>query len=337
MKKYNVAVVGATGVVGQEMLNTLSERNFPIGNIHAIASRDSTGKEVSFGDEKILKIEPLDSFDFTKVDIALFSAGSERSKHFAPIAASKGAIVIDNSSAFRMDTSVSLIIPEVNPEDYKHFSNKKIISNPNCVAIAMLMALKPLEDEFGIKRIVASSYQSVSGAGKEAMDELYAQTKAKFVYQDMQNNVFPREIAFNVIPQIGDIDKNGDTDEEVKIRNEIKKILGNQIETSVTAVRVPVFVGHSVSVNVEFEDEVDMKTVEKALSNFPGLVFIKDHNGYMTPKQVACDQDVYVSRVRIDESKPNCLNMWVVGDNLRKGAALNAVQIAEMLIKEYNI
>ncbi len=336
MKKYNVAVVGATGAVGGEMLNILSERNFPYGEVYALASRDSIGKEVSFGDVKTLKIESLDSFDFSKVDFALFSAGGEVSKKFAPIAASKGAIVVDNSSAFRMDSDVSLIVPEVNPEDYSTYKNKNIIANPNCVVLQMVMALKPLHDEFGIKRIVASSYQSVSGAGKEAMDELFAQTKARFLYQETKNNVFPRDIAFNVIPQVGAISNDCDTEEEIKVANEIKKILGSQIETTITCVRVPVFVGHSVSVNVEFEDDIDMKTIENALKNFPGLVYHKDHSQYVTPKEIVCDYDVYVSRVRLDKTQANTINAWIVGDNLRKGAALNAVQIAETIIKDYN-
>jgi len=334
---YRVAVAGATGNVGREMLNTLSERNFPISEIYALASKRSAGKEISFGD-KTLKVLDLDDFDFTKVDIVLASAGGEVSKQFAPRAAAAGAIVIDNSSQWRMDKDVPLVVPEVNPEALADYKKKNIIANPNCSTIQMVVALKPLHDVAKIKRVVVSTYQSVSGAGKEAMDELFDQTKALFSSGEVKNEVFAKEIAFNVIPQIDVFLDNGDTKEEWKMIMETKKILDRDIEVSATCVRVPVFIGHSESVNVEFENFITPEEARKVLQKSAGVLVIDKRDleeGFVTPVEIAGDDAVYVSRIRQDTSVDNALNMWIVSDNLRKGAALNAVQIAELLIKKY--
>ncbi|MBN8827282.1 MAG: aspartate-semialdehyde dehydrogenase [Sphingobacteriia bacterium] len=337
MSKFNVAVIGATGVVGGEVLNILADRNFPVDNIYAVASRDSVGKEVSFGDEKILKIKPLDDFDFSKVEIAFFAAGGERSKHYAPIATKAKAVVIDKSSYFRLDKDVPLIIPEVNLEKLEDFEKTRIIANPNCVVIPMAVALKPLHEKAKIKRIVVSTYQSVSGAGREAMNELFNQTRAKLMYQENQRKVLPREIAFNLFPHVGKFVDSGDTDEEVKIIKEINKVLGEDIKVAVTCVRVPVFVGHSVAINVEFEEKITASEAKKIFANANGVTLMDDFtiSRYATPLDAVNDDNILVSRIREDKSVKNGLNLWVVGDNLRKGAALNAVQIAEELIKEY--
>jgi aspartate-semialdehyde dehydrogenase len=336
MKKYNIAVVGATGNVGREILNILAEREFPVDNLYALASRDSIGKEVSFG-EKILKVSALDTFDFKKVHIVLSSAGSGVSEVFAPKATATGAIVIDNTSFFRMQKDIPLIVPEVNPHSIKDYKQKNIIANPNCCVIPLVTALKPLDNAAKIKRIVVSTYQSVSGAGKEAMDELYGQTKNMFLYNDIIPKAFGRQIAFNVIPQIGDFEEDNYTDEERKIVEETRKILGEHVKVTATCIRVPVFVGHSESVNVEFEKPLSANEAYEILSEADGVKILlpEQQLNFITPVEVVGEDDVYVSRIREDYSQKNTLNLWLVSDNVRKGAALNAIQIAEMLIKDY--
>lgn len=330
---YNVAVLGATGAVGHEMLTILEERNFPIENIYALASKRSVGKEVSFGD-KILKVENVDDFDFSNADIAFFSAGSDVSKKWAPIAGEKGCIVIDNTSYFRMDPDVPLIIPEVNPEALEDYRNKNIIANPNCSTIQMLVALKPLHDLSIIKRVVVSTYQSVSGAGKSAMDELWNQTRKMFFNETVEVKNFTKKIAFNVIPHIDKFLDDGSTKEEQKMVNETKKILDNSIEVNATCVRVPVFIGHSESINVEFESNISIEEIRDALEEAEGISLIDDikNDLYITPIDCVSDFAVFISRLRIDQTVPSGINMWVVSDNLRKGAALNSIQIAEELI-----
>ena len=330
---YNIAVLGATGAVGHEMLTILSERNFPVENIYALASENSAGKEVSFGDD-VLKVQDVEKFDFEKANIALFSAGSEVSKKWAPIAGEKGCIVIDNTSFFRMDSEVPLVIPEVNPEALEEYRNKNIIANPNCSTIQMLVALKPLHDLFNIKRVVVSTYQSVSGAGKLAMDELWDQTRKMFFNENIKPENFSKRIAFNVIPHIDKFLDNGSTKEEKKMVDETKKILDKSIEVSATCVRVPVFIGHSESVNIEFESDVNLDQINDILRDAPGVSLVDDtkNDTYITPIECVSDFSVFISRLRIDDTIPNGINMWVVSDNLRKGAALNSVQIAEELI-----
>ncbi len=330
---YNIAVVGATGAVGREMLQTLSERNFPINNIHALASKSSMGKEVSFGDNKVLKIKPVDDFNFEDVDIALFSAGSEVAKKFGLIAGKKGCIVIDNSSYFRMDDEVPLIVPEVNPKDINGFVKKNIIANPNCSTIQLVVALKPIHDQFKISRVVVSTYQAVSGAGKPAMDELFNQTKGVFVHDQAKPEQFTKKIAFNVIPHIDVFMDDGFTKEEWKMKVETKKILDPNINVVAHCVRVPVFIGHSEAVFVECENDINEKEVRELLREAEGITVI-DHRadeGYVTPDEAAGEDDVFVSRIRKDPSVKNGIAFWCVGDNLRKGAALNTVQIAELL------
>ena len=330
---YNIAVVGATGAVGREMLQTLSERNFPINNIHALASKSSMGKEVSFGDNKVLKIKPVDDFNFEDVDIALFSAGSEVAKKFGPIAGKKGCIVIDNSSYFRMDDEVPLIVPEVNPKDINGFVKKNIIANPNCSTIQLVVALKPIHDQFKISRVVVSTYQAVSGAGKPAMDELFNQTKGVFVHDQAKPEQFTKKIAFNVIPHIDVFMDDGFTKEEWKMKVETKKILDPNINVVAHCVRVPVFIGHSEAVFVECENDINEKEVRELLREAEGITVI-DHRadeGYVTPDEAAGEDDVFVSRIRKDPTVKNGIAFWCVGDNLRKGAALNTVQIAELL------
>jgi len=334
---YRIAVAGATGNVGREILNTLDDRKFPVSEIYALASNRSVGRKVSFGDKDI-KVELLEEFDFSKVDIVLASAGGEASKHFAPKAAEAGAIVIDNSSQWRMDKDVPLIVPEVNPEALADYSKKNIIANPNCSTIQMVMALKPLHDIAKIKRVVVSTYQSVSGSGKEAMDELFNQTKALYANAEMRNEVYAKQIAFNVIPQIDVFMDTGTTKEEWKMIMETKKILDRDIEVSATCVRVPVFVGHSEAVNVEFEKFISPKEAHEALQSAQGVLVVDKldpEEGFVTPAEIAGDDSVYVSRIRQDTSVDSGLDMWVVADNLRKGAALNAVQIAELLVDKY--
>lgn len=333
---YNVAVVGATGNVGRELLHILAERKFPINNIYALASENSLGKKISFGDD-ITEVKNLADFDFSLVDIALFSAGSEVSAKYAPIAA-KSAIVIDNTSHFRLDENVPLIITEVNLDQLDNYKNTNIIANPNCAVMQLMVALKPLHDACGIKRIVVTTLQSVSGAGTGAMDELFSQTKARFMGDKTPAKVFPKQIAFNILPHIGDFDAEGNTAEELKITQEIQKILSPDICVSATCVRIPVFIGHSESVNVEFEHPISAQMARELLENAPGVILMDDPEAqlnYITPIECVGDDYVYVSRIRDDISAHNCLNLWVVSDNLRKGAALNAVQIAEELVKNY--
>ena len=329
---YRVAVVGATGNVGREMLNILEEVNFPVDKIHAIASRKSIGVDVSFGD-KNLKCEDVEQFDFSTVDIVLMSVSGTFSKEWAPRIGAAGPIVIDNSSAWRMDPDVPLIVPEVNPDDVRYAHKKNIIANPNCSTAQLVVALKPLHDRATIKRVVVATYQSVSGAGKEGMDELFDQTKNVFVLGATPPNKFPKQIAFNVIPFIGEFRDDGYTDEEAKMWNETHKILDPAIKLTVTCVRVPVMVGHSEAINVEFEHPLDEDEARDILRDSPGIVVIDKHEptGYMTPKEAQGEFPVFVSRIRNDPTVENGLSLWVVADNLRKGAALNAVQIAELL------
>ncbi len=329
---YRVAVVGATGNVGREMLNILEEVDFPVDKIHAIASRKSIGVEVSFGD-KIVKCEDVAQFDFSTVDIVLMSVSGTFSKEWSPKIGAAGPIVIDNSSAFRMDPDVPLIVPEVNPDDVSWAHRKNIIANPNCSTAQLVVALKPLHDRARIKRVVVSTYQSVSGAGKEGMDELWDQTKGIFVLGAPPPKKFPKQIAFNVIPFIGAFNDDGYTDEEAKMWNETHKMIDPAIKLTVTCVRVPVMVGHSEAVNVEFHEHLDEDEARDILRESPGVNVIdkREPTGYMTPKEAQGEFPVFVSRIRNDTTVEHGLNMWVVADNLRKGAALNAVQIAELL------
>ena len=329
---YRVAVVGATGNVGREMLNILEEVEFPVDKIHALASRRSIGVEVSFG-EQILKCEDIEQFDFSSVDVVLMSVSGSFSKEWSPKIGAAGPIVIDNSSAWRMDPDEPLIVPEVNPDDVAYASKKNIIANPNCSTAQLVVALKPLHDRARIKRVVVSTYQSVSGAGKEGMDELWDQTKGVFVLGAPEPKKFPKQIAFNVIPFIGAFGDDGYTDEEAKMWNETHKMIDPSIALTVTCVRVPVMVGHSESVNIEFHDPLDEDEARDLLRESPGLIVIDQRNdkGYITPKEAQGEFPVFVSRIRKDPTVENGLNLWVVADNLRKGAALNAVQIAELL------
>ena len=329
---YRVAVVGATGDVGREMLNILEEVDFPVETIHAIASRKSIGVEVSFG-EKIIKCEDVEQFDFSTVDVVLMSVSGSFSKEWAPRIGAAGPIVIDNSSAWRMDPDVPLIVPEVNPDHIKLATKKNIVANPNCSTAQLVVALKPLHDAARIKRVVVATYQSVSGAGKEGMDELFDQTKNVFVLGAMPPNKFPKQIAFNVIPFIGAFMEDGYTDEEAKMWNETHKMLDPEIKLTVTCVRVPVMVGHSEAVNIEFHNPIDEDEARDLLRESPGINVIdkRDSTGYVTPKEAQGEFPVFVSRIRKDPTVENGLNLWVVADNLRKGAALNAVQIAESL------
>ncbi|MCA3724351.1 MAG: aspartate-semialdehyde dehydrogenase [Phenylobacterium sp.] len=329
---YRVAVVGATGNVGREMLNILEEVEFPVDAIHAIASRKSIGVEVSFGD-RILKCQDVEQFDFSTVDLVLMSVSGAFSKVWSPKIGAAGPIVIDNSSAWRMDPDVPLVVPEVNPDDVEWADRKNIIANPNCSTAQLVVALKPLHDRARIKRVVVSTYQSVSGAGKEGMDELWDQTKGIFVLGPSEPKKFPKQIAFNVIPFIGAFNDDGSTDEEAKMWNETHKMIDPEIALTVTCVRVPVMVGHSESVNIEFHEPLDEDEARDLLRNSPGLIVIDQRNdkGYITPKEAQGEFPVFVSRIRRDPTVENGLNMWVVADNLRKGAALNAVQIAQLL------
>lgn len=336
-RRYKVAVVGATGAVGREMLQTLADRQFPASEVIALASSRSAGGQVSFGADKVLTVQDLDKYDFKGTDICLSSAGAKISEAFAPRAGAAGCVVIDNTSHFRMDPDVPLVVPEVNPQALKDYKKKNIIANPNCSMIQMVVALKPLHDLAKIKRVVVSTYQSVSGAGKEAMDELFSQTRAIFVNDPLTKEVFTKQIAFNVIPQIDVFMDDGNTKEEWKMSVETKKILDPEINVTATAVRVPVFIAHSEAVNVEFERPITLAEARAALAKAPGVVVIdKQHEeGFVTPVECAGEDAVYVSRIRVDKTAPHALNMWIVSDNLRKGAALNAVQIAELLVKDY--
>jgi aspartate-semialdehyde dehydrogenase len=330
---YKVAVVGATGNVGREILAILAERTFPADEVVALASRRSLGTEVSFGD-KILKIKALEHCDFSDIDICLMSAGSPVAKEWAPKIAAAGAVVIDNSSFWRYDADVPLIVPEVNADALSGFRKRGIIANPNCSTAQLVVALKPLHDKARIKRVVVSTYQSVSGAGKEAMDELFSQTKAVFTLGDMEAKKFSTRIAFNLIPQIDVFMEDGFTREEWKMMAETKKILDPKIKLVATCVRVPVFIGHSEAVNIEFEEPLSADEAREILRVAPGVLVIDKHEpgGYITPYECAGEDATYVSRIREDATVENGLVLWVVSDNLRKGAALNAVQIAECLI-----
>ena len=333
MMGYKVAVVGATGNVGREMLDILAERQFPADEVVAIASRRSQGIDVSFGD-KTLKVKAIDNYDFSDIDICLMSAGGSVSKEWSPKIGAAGAVVIDNSSAWRMDPDVPLIVPEVNADAAKDFAKKNIIANPNCSTAQLVVALKPLHDKATIKRVVVSTYQSVSGAGKDAMDELFSQTKAVYTNDELINKKFPKRIAFNVIPHIDVFMEDGYTKEEWKMMAETKKILDPKIKLSATCVRVPVFVGHSEAVNIEFENPITADEARNILRNAPGCLVIdkQEPGGYVTPYAAAGEDATYISRIREDATVENGLVLWCVSDNLRKGAALNAIQIAEVLI-----
>jgi len=340
-KKYNLAVAGATGAVGNEILQILEQRNFPIENLYLLASSKSKGKKIVFKDKEII-VEDLSEFDFSKAQIALFSPGGKISAEYAPKAAKSGCIVIDNTSYFRMQNDIPLIVPEVNAQDLEDFfqndNRKNIISNPNCSTIQMVVVLKPLHDQAIINRIVVSTYQAVSGAGKTGMDELFNQTQNIYTNKSIQKDKFTKQIAFNAIPHIGAFLENGNTEEEQKMINETKKILDQGINLSATCVRTSVFIGHSESINIEFDSPLDEKKAVELLKKSEGISVIdhrKDH-GYVTPVEIVGEDKVFVSRIRNDESIENGLNIWVVADNLRKGAALNAVQIAELLINKYS-
>jgi len=330
---YKIAIVGATGNVGREMLDILHERGFPADTVVPLASRRSQGKEVSFGD-KTLVIKALDTYDFSDTDIALMSAGGDISKEWSPKIAAQGCVVIDNSSAWRYDADVPLIVPEVNADAIEGFRKKNIIANPNCSTAQLVVALKPLHDRAKIKRAVVSTYQSVSGAGKEGMDELFNQTRAVFVADPIESQKFQKRIAFNIIPQIDDFMEDGYTKEEWKVLAETKKMLDKNIKVTCTAVRVPVFVGHSEAVNLEFENEITPDEAREILREAPGCLVVDNpaEETYMTPYESAGEDATYISRIREDATVENGLALWVVSDNLRKGAALNTVQIAELLV-----
>ena len=336
---FKVAVVGATGNVGRELLNIMSERNFPADEVVALASSRSLGREMSYGEDKILKCQDLANYDFKGTDIVLSSPGATVSAEYSPKAAAAGAVVIDNTSHFRTDPDVPLVIPEVNPDAIADYTKKGIIANPNCSTIQMLVALKPLHDMATITRINVSTYQSVSGGGKEAMDELFSQTRGIFVNDPIEKTktLFTKQIAFNVIPHIDTFMDDGSTKEEWKMMVETKKILDPKIKVNATCVRVPVFVGHAEAINIEFANPIDEKDAREALQKAPGVVVV-DHRvdeGYVTPVECTGEDAVYVSRIRQDSTTDNALNIWVVADNLRKGAALNTVQIAEVLAEKY--
>ncbi|EAU41398.1 aspartate-semialdehyde dehydrogenase [Fulvimarina pelagi HTCC2506] len=331
---YKVAIAGATGNVGREMLSILAERNFPADQVVALASRRSVGQEVSYGD-KTLKVKNLEGFDFSDVDVCLMSAGGSVSKEMSPKIGAQGCIVIDNSSAWRYDQDVPLIVPEVNPDAIEGYSKKNIIANPNCSTAQLVVALKPLHDHAKIKRIVVSTYQSVSGAGKDGMDELFEQSRAVFVADPIENKKFTKRIAFNVIPHIDVFMEDGSTKEEWKVMAETKKMLDPKIKVTCTAVRVPVFVGHSEAVNIEFENPITADEARDILREAPGCLVIdkREDGGYVTPLESAGDDATFISRIREDQTLDNGLNIWVVSDNLRKGAALNTIQIAELLVE----
>jgi aspartate-semialdehyde dehydrogenase len=330
---FSVAVVGATGNVGREMLGILAERSFAADEVVALASRRSQGVDVSYG-ERTLKVKALEHYDFSGTDICLMSAGSAVSKEYSPRIVAAGAVVIDNSSAWRYDADVPLIVPEVNADAIAGFRKRGIIANPNCSTAQLVVALKPLHDRAKIKRVVVATYQSVSGAGKEAMDELFAQTKAVFQLDDIEAKKFPKRIAFNLIPQIDAFMEDGYTREEWKMVVETKKILDPKIKVTATCVRVPVFISHSEAVNMEFEEPITADEAREILRSAPGCLVIdsREPGGYVTPHEAAGEDATYISRIREDATVDNGLSMWVVSDNLRKGAALNAIQIAECLV-----
>ena len=332
---YKVAVVGATGNVGREMLNILAERDFPASEVVALASRKSIGTECSYGD-KTLKTKDLDTYDFTGTDIALFAIGSGPTKQYAPLAAKAGCVVIDNSSLYRYDHDIPLIVPEVNPDAIMGYASRNIIANPNCSTAQLVLALKPLHDRARIKRVVVATYQSVSGAGKAAMDELWNQTKGLFIPgQEFPPRKFPKKIAFNVIPHIDVFMDDGVTKEEWKMVVETKKIVDPKIKVHATCVRVPVFVGHSEAVNIEFDEPLSAEEAREILREAPGIIVIdkREDGGYATPVECVGEYATFVSRIRDDITAENAISLWCVSDNLRKGAALNAVQIAELLVK----
>ncbi|MCF6216148.1 MAG: aspartate-semialdehyde dehydrogenase [Emcibacter sp.] len=333
---YKVAVIGATGNVGREILNILAEREFPASEVVALASRRSLGQEVTFGD-KALKTKCLDDYDFTGTDIALMSAGGDISRKWSEKIGAQGCVVIDNSSYFRMDPKVPLIVPEVNAHAVAGYTKKNIIANPNCSTAQMMVALKPLHDYAKITRVVVSTYQSVSGSGKAAMDELWSQTRAIFVNDPIEPEIYPKQIAFNVIPHIDVFMDSGDTKEEWKMVAETAKILDPDIRVTATCVRVPVFLGHSESINIEFEKPIDETEIFKILREAPGIMVYDKHEdgGYITPIECVGEYATYISRIRRDVTVKNGLNLWCVSDNLLKGAALNAIQIAETLCNKY--
>jgi aspartate-semialdehyde dehydrogenase len=332
---YKVAIVGATGAVGREMLKTLAERNFPASEVAVLASGRSTGSEMSYGPKTVLKVQNLEKFDFSGWDIGLFSPGAAISAVHAPRAAAAGCVVIDNTSQFRMDPDVPLVVPEVNPQALAKHNRRGIIANPNCSTIQMVVALKPLHDRFGVKRVVVSTYQSVSGAGKEGMDELFTHTKGSFVNDPAVPEQFTKEIAFNCIPHIDRFMDDGSTKEEWKMAVETRKILGSEIKVIATCVRVPVFIGHGEAVHVEFERPITVAEAHAAWRAAAGITVVdtREDGGYITPAECAGEDAVFVSRARIDPTVENGFAFWCVSDNLRKGAALNAVQIAEYLVE----
>ena len=334
---YKLAVVGATGAVGREMLSTLVDRAFPIDNVVALASERSAGSQVSFGEDDVLDVQDLARFDFKGIDMVLSSPGAKVSAEHSPRAAKSGAVVIDNTSQFRMDPDVPLVVPEVNPDALAGYPRRNIVANPNCSTIQMVLALKPLHELARIRRVVVSTYQSTSGGGKDAMDELFNQTRGIYANQPPEPQKFPKQIAFNVIPQIDVFMDDGSTKEEWKMTVETKKILDPSIKVTATCVRVPVFVGHAEAVNVEFESPIEEEQAREALRAQPGISVIdyRADEGYVTPQECAGEDQVYISRLRADPTIENGLNLWVVADNLRKGAALNAVQIAEKLASDY--
>jgi len=331
---YRVAVVGATGNVGNEMLQILAERRFPVDEVAALASERSIGKRVSFGEERTLEVQDLATFDFRGFDVGLFSPGAKVSAQFAPKAAAAGCVVIDNTSQFRMEPDVPLVVPEVNRSALKGFHKRNIVANPNCSTIQMVVALKPLHDVARVKRVVAATYQSVAGAGKEGMDELYEHTKAIFMNDRKEPVVFKKPIPFNVIPQIDVWMEDGSTKEEWKMAVETKKILDPKIDVTATCVRVPVFVGHAEALNVELESPLGPDEARAILREAEGVVVVDGEGEFVTPVECATEYGVYVSRIRKDPTVPYGLNLWVVSDNLRKGAALNAVQIAEAMVED---
>ena len=334
---YNIAVVGATGKVGAEIINIMASWPFPIDKLYAVASSKSIGKQVSFTDDKLIDVQVLDDFDFKGIDIAFFTAGSDVSEKYAPIAAKAGALIIDNTTCFRMLQDVPLVVPEVNSSTISLFKKKNIIANPNCVVIPLAVALSPIHDAVGIKKVVVSTYQSVSGAGKEAMEELYDQTRDIYTYQKKDPKIFQKQIAFNLIPQIDNIESTGFTGEELKIMTEFGKIVDNNIEIVATSVRVPVFLGHSMSVHIECEEDTTVSNIKNILTNSAGIVVsdLLESSNYTTPIEVAGKDEVYVSRIRKSPYNNKEFQLWVVADNIRKGAALNAAQIAEIYLKKF--
>jgi aspartate-semialdehyde dehydrogenase len=338
MKRFNVAVVGATGAVGETMLSILAERDFPVGDVHAVASSRSAGEKVTFGDRELV-VEDLAGFDFKGIHIGLFSPGASVSDVYAPKAAAAGCVVIDNTSRFRYEPDVPLVVPEVNPGAVADYRNRGIIANPNCSTIQMVVALKPIYDAAGIERINVCTYQAVSGTGKEAMLELERQVSALYNNKPVENAVYPRQIAFNVLPHIDEFQPNGYTKEEMKMVWETRKIMGDEsIKVNPTAVRVPVFYGHSEAVHIETRERISADAVRELLGRAPGIVVLDEHapGGYPTPVTEAAGRDpVYVGRIREDLSHPRGIDLWIVSDNVRKGAALNSIQIAEILVKDY--